>query len=98
MKELTPAELAMFEQAGGRADPQLIPGSKDFSGYRVTNPFGDVPGAMDTVSDLGGIQSGGARYRRKKRQTRRRRSLRRNHGRGRFSLNLRISMKRRHHS
>lgn len=95
MKELTEAELAMFEQAGGQADPQLIPGSKDFSGDRVTDSFGNPPGAMDTAEDLGGVQRGGARRRSKRRQTRRRRSSRRMRGKGRFSLNLRISMKRR---
>jgi hypothetical protein len=100
MKQLTEAELAMFEQAGGRADPQLIPGSKDFSGYRITNSFGDVPGAMDTVSDLGGVapQVGGRR--RQRRQTRRNRSAKRNRRSGRFLLNLRlrVSSRQRHRS
>lgn len=94
MGKLEGPELERIEYATtGRADPKFVVDSS-LDGSRITNPFGDPPGAMDTMADLGGVQGGGAR--RLRRKTRRRRSLRRSRGRVLLNLRLRVSSRQRH--
>ncbi len=89
-QRLSDAELALLEQFGGSAAPQLVPSSRiALEGERVTDAFGNPPGAA-ADGQLG--QVGGVRRRRATRRHRRRQQ-RRTRGRNRLVMNMRLRIR-----
>ena len=113
MAELEDA-AKFLEQFGGSDDPPYVSGSSVFGkGDRVTDQYGvhiTERGQQLAPSDLGGVQSGGARRRlsrktrnrktrnspRKTRNRKTRRGGRRSGRRPRFTLNLRAQIRLKH--
>lgn len=91
-------ELDLLEKFGGSDAPRLVADSDaSLKGSRVTDAFGNPPGAAADLQ-LGQVQAGGVRSRRRTRRKgrkahRRRRSTR---SRNRLSMNARAQNRRRH--